>query len=48
MRQMLQLTQPSGDHITRENVACFTGNGTHVNMVSALEKVLAKPLGVGL
>jgi len=37
-----------GNHVSRENVGCFTGNGTHVNMVSALENVLSQPLGVGL
>ena len=37
-----------GDHISRANVACFTANGTHVNMVSTLENVLSKPLGVEL
>ena len=34
------------DRIIREDVACFTGNSTHVNMVSALENVLKKFLGV--
>jgi len=38
------------DRTSRENVtvACFTGNSTHVNMVSALQNVLTKILGVGL